>query len=488
MFTRSKKPTLRGPTSFAPRVGKSPAFISRYSSALLLILLVGLEAGVVRFVISDLRSANNEVQRMYASSVLGLRRIGSLQYDAQETRRSTLYALSTNDSNLQVVYADQSREADRRVTQGIVEYLQEAKLPRELELGQRLQKDWSDYLSVRNEVLGLILEGSTKEAVTLDLARGIPLFDRVRQSLEETQRLYDEQASQRLLNVANLSHRTVIRLVSVLLCTILLAGIFVWVLQKSKMASTLRFAQMQMDFAASVSHELRTPLSVLCSAVDNIADGVVSGKEQLAKYSSVLRNQSQQINALVSQVLLFASTQDGKSHYVMRPTNVSEVIDSAVMGTAVLVRKAGFSMEQNVAPSLPRVLGDSAALSQCLQNLITNALKYGEKGRWIAIHASCEESKDHRQKEVRIDVHDHGEGIDRGEMQRIFEPFYRSPAVVSKQIHGTGLGLPIAKSLAEAMGGRLSVMSEVGVGTVFTLRIPAFDDTNGTERKGLTRV
>jgi signal transduction histidine kinase len=143
-------------------------------------------------------------------------------------------------------------------------------------------------------------------------------------------------------------------------------------------------------------------------------------------------------------------------------------------------------MEQKIAPSLPPVLGDSAALSQCLQNLITNALKYGEKGRWIAIHASCEESKD--QKEVRIDVHDHGDGIDRGEMQRIFEPFYRSPAVVSKQIHGTGLGLPIAKSLAEAMGGRLSVMSEVGVGTVFTLRIPAFDDTNGTERKGLTRV
>lgn len=487
MDAGSKKATFSGPTSFAPRVGKSPAFLSRYSSALLLVLLVGLEAGVVRFVIRDLGSANSEVGRMYASSVLGLRRIGSLQYDAQETRRSTLYALSTSDSNLQVVYADQSREADRRVTQGIVEYLKEANLPREIELGQRLQKDWSDYLSVRNEVLGLILEGSTKEAVTLDLARGVPLFDRVRQSLEETQRLYDEQASERLLNVANLSHRTVIRLISVLLCTILLAGIFVWVLQKSKMASTLRLAQMQMDFAASVSHELRTPLSVLCSAVDNIADGVVSGKEQLARYAAVIRNQSQQINALVSQVLLFASTQDGKSHYVMGPTQICSVIDSAVMGTTELVRKAGFAIEQQVPPSLPPVLGDAAALSQCLQNLITNALKYGEKGRWIGIHASCEESKDHRQKEIRVDVHDRGQGIDRSEMQHIFEPFYRSPSVVSKQIHGTGLGLPIAKSLAEAMGGRLSVTSELGVGTVFTLRLPAFEENKRTERKGAMR-
>src|SRR5579863_1274738 len=131
------QPTMHGGgASFAPRVGHSPPFMSRYSSALLLLLLVGLEAGVVRFVIRDVRSANSEVQRMYAWSVLGLRRIGGLQYDTQETRRSTLYALTTNDSNLQVEYADQSREADRRVTDGIAEYLKQADLPREVELGQ----------------------------------------------------------------------------------------------------------------------------------------------------------------------------------------------------------------------------------------------------------------------------------------------------------------------------------------------------------------
>ena len=483
MSERGQKITARGAASFTPRVGKAPEFFSRYGSALLLVLLVGLEAGAVRFVIRDLRSADNEVQRMYASSVLGLRRIGSLQYDAQETRRSTLYALSTENSNLQVQYADQSRLADARVTAGIAEYLKEAELPGEIELGRRLQSDWSTYLAVRDEVLGLILEGSTKEAVALDLAKGVPLFERVRQSLDETQRLYDEQASQRLLNVANISRRSVIRLVSVLLCTILTAGVFVWVLQKSRMASTLQFARMQMDFAASVSHELRTPLAVLCSAVDNIADGVVTGKEQLARYASTIRNQSRQINGLVSQVLLFASTQDGKGRYVMRPTNIAEVIESAVVGINELVMKAGFTLEQHIAPSLPLVLCDATALSQCLQNLITNALKYGEKGRWIGIRAAGEESKDGRNHEVRIDVHDRGHGIERSEMQRIFEPFYRSPAAVSNQIHGTGLGLPIAKNLAEAMGGRLSVTSELGVGTIFTLRLPVFDEISEMEQK-----
>lgn len=474
MNDRAQTTSHEGAATFAPRVGRSPAFLTRYSSALFLLLLIGLEAGVVRFVIRDVRSANSEVQRMYASSVLGLHRIGSLQYDAQETRRSTLYALTTNDSNLQVLYADQSREADARVTAGIAEYLQQAQLPQEIELAHRLEKDWKAYLAARNEVLGTILEGSIKEAVTYDLAQGVPLFDRVRADLEETERLYDEQASQRLANVAALANRTVTRLVTVLAVTVLVAGVFVWVLQKDKMAGTMRMAKMQMDFAASVSHELRTPLAVLCSAVDNIADGVVSGKEQLAKYGTVIRNQSRQINGLVNQVILFVSTQDGKGRYALEPLTVSQVVDAAVMGTAELIRKAGFTLEQQISPGLPRILGDLPALSQCLQNLITNALKYGDQGRWIGIRASAEGGRDH--PEIRISVQDRGKGIDRTELHQIFEPFYRAKAAVSGQIHGTGLGLPIAKSLAEAMGGRISVTSEVGTGSTFTLHLPVEEE------------
>src|ERR1035438_4495243 len=135
---------------------------SRYNSALLLLLVFGVEVGVGIFVIRDLRTASAEAQQMYGRSVLGLRQIGELQYQAQETRRSTLYALTTNDSNLQVEYADQSREADRRVTEGIVAYLQRARTPNEIAVGRVLQHDWSAYLKVRDEVLASILEGSTR--------------------------------------------------------------------------------------------------------------------------------------------------------------------------------------------------------------------------------------------------------------------------------------------------------------------------------------
>jgi hypothetical protein len=192
------------------------------------------EVGVGIFVLRDLRQSYVQVQKMYEGSVRGLRRIGELQYEAQETRRSTLYALTTNDGNLQVNYADQSREADRLVTQGIAEYLAQAQLPQERSVGDRLTNDWKSYLKIRDEVLGLILEGSPKEAVDLDLAAGVPLFEEVRQDLEEIKRLYDDRASQRLSVVAGFFRRSVAKLLAAFGFGLLFASIALWAIQSSK--------------------------------------------------------------------------------------------------------------------------------------------------------------------------------------------------------------------------------------------------------------
>src|SRR5690348_12640279 len=324
------------------RNAAGPGLLSGYSSSLLLLLVFAVELGVGLFLLRDLRTANIEAQRMYAGSVLGLRRIGELQYQAQETRRATLYALTTSDSNLQVEYADQTRAADHRVTEGIAEYLQQARTPREIELGNSLSADWSAYLIVRDEVLASILEGSTKEAVARDLSGGVPLFDRVRQDLDEIKRQYDEQASQRLANVETTSHRSVLRLIGVIFFTLLFASGSVWAIQRSRVQSTLEFAKLQMDFVASVSHELRTPLSVICLAADNIADGLVGGKDQMDKYRSVIRNQSRQVTELVNQILLFASTQERPGQYVLRPLKVQDVIQSVLDATGALLKEADF--------------------------------------------------------------------------------------------------------------------------------------------------
>jgi signal transduction histidine kinase len=231
-----------------------------------------------------------------------------------------------------------------------------------------------------------------------------------------------------------------------------------------------RLAKMQMDFVAAVSHELRTPLAVISSAAENIADGVVDSREQMTRYGRAIKSQARQLIQLVEQVLLFAATGERRNHHHVRPLTVDELVKSALDATSGLVQEAGFTAERQVEPGLPRVIGDLGALSQCLQNLITNAVKYGGDARWIGILARRAESG-----EIEVSVEDKGPGIAAADLERIFEPFYRSESVAAAQIHGTGLGLPLAKSIAEAMGGRLTVASQEGRGSCFTLHLPAME-------------
>jgi signal transduction histidine kinase len=232
-----------------------------------------------------------------------------------------------------------------------------------------------------------------------------------------------------------------------------------------------RLAKLQMDFVTAVSHELRTPLTVISSAAENIAHGVVEGKQQLAQYGAVIGNQARKLFEMVEQILLFAAIREGHQRYSLRPLEVAEIIDSALSNTAGLIQEARFKVEQHIEQNLPQVTGDLSALSQCLQNLITNALKYGSDQRWIGIQARLAEHG-LRGKEIEISVSDHGIGIESADLPHIFEPFYRSPLVAAAQIHGTGLGLPLAKSIAEAMKGELTVKSVPGRGSTFSLHLP----------------
>jgi signal transduction histidine kinase len=231
-----------------------------------------------------------------------------------------------------------------------------------------------------------------------------------------------------------------------------------------------RLAQMQMDFVTAVSHELRTPLTVILSGADNICSGVVESGRQIKQYGAVIGGQARQLFALVEQILLFAATrQGGGLHYSLRPLDVEEVIDAALASTSELIAAGQFTVEREIPEDLPQIAGDAPAVSQCLQNLITNAVKYGNGDRWIGVRASVHEGA---VKEVQISVSDHGIGISDTDLPHIFEPFYRSPSVKAAQIHGTGLGLPLSRSIAEAMKGRLDVTSTPGRGSTFTLYVP----------------
>ncbi len=227
-------------------------------------------------------------------------------------------------------------------------------------------------------------------------------------------------------------------------------------------------AQMQMDFVAGVSHELRTPLTAILLAARNLEDGVV-GANGLVRYGVAIKNHAAQLSGLVEEILLFAETHSGRHVYKIEPVDVALGIQNTLDSLAPIVDASGFTVEEIVASDLPLVQGDAAAFSQCLQNLITNSLKYGGAQQWVGIRACVAESSG--RKEIRVSVEDRGIGIEVGELKQIFDPFYRSPEVVESQILGNGLGLPLTKTMVEAMGGKLTVASERGKGSIFTLHL-----------------
>lgn len=247
-----------------------------------------------------------------------------------------------------------------------------------------------------------------------------------------------------------------------------------------------RLARLQMDFVAGVSHELRTPLAVISSAAENIAHGVVEDKQQLVRYGNTIVKQSRQLTQLVEQVLLFAATQQPQRRLGHGQVNISEVIDSALEGTSSEVAAAGFTVERRIESSLPMVNGDFTALVRSLQNLITNAVKYGGENRWMRISAAAAVKNNGRIEEVKLTVEDKGIGIDKDEIKQIFEPFYRSPAVSESGIHGTGLGLPLARTIVEAMGGRITASSELGKGSAFSIHLPVAQEHTAEETQGAT--
>jgi signal transduction histidine kinase len=231
-----------------------------------------------------------------------------------------------------------------------------------------------------------------------------------------------------------------------------------------------RLARLQMDFVAGISHELRTPLAVISSAAENIAHGVVEDKQQLVRYGNTIVKQSRQLTQLVEQVLQFAATQQTQGRQGLGRVSIPEVVEAALEGTSSMVSEAGFTVERRIEPGLPPVSADFTALVRSLQNLITNAVKYGGEQRWLRVSAQAAPGKG---QEIEVAVEDRGIGIGKDEIEHIFEPFYRSPAVSESQIHGTGLGLPLARTIIESMGGKLTAKSELGKGSSFIIHLPA---------------
>jgi signal transduction histidine kinase len=229
-----------------------------------------------------------------------------------------------------------------------------------------------------------------------------------------------------------------------------------------------RLARQQMAFVAAVSHELRTPLAVICSAGENLADGVVEDGAQVKRYGSLIETEGRRLGDMVERVLQFAGISSGSQTRTSVEVDVAKVIADAIEGVAVDARDRGVSVTVRPHRALPPIAGDPDALRSAVQNIVGNAVKYSASGSAVEITAELLDGRI-----VRMRVADRGIGIDARDLPHIFKPFYRGRRAVDAQVRGTGIGLSVVQHVIRVHGGDVHVDSGAGEGTTVTVVLPA---------------
>jgi two-component system phosphate regulon sensor histidine kinase PhoR len=226
-------------------------------------------------------------------------------------------------------------------------------------------------------------------------------------------------------------------------------------------------SELQADFVSKVSHELRTPLTAIRLFAETI-ERAGDDEATRSKCTALLVSESERLSRLIERLLDWGRMAAGRKIYELRCERVPDIVGDAVAAYApqtLLGKDLALSVE--VAPDLPEVIVDRAAIVDALVNLVSNAHKYGGAPPTVRLLAALTPKG-----EVGISVTDNGEGIPRPEQGRIFEKFYRIDDRLSRTKEGSGLGLAIVKHVARAHRARVTVDSAPGQGSTFTLVLP----------------
>jgi two-component system phosphate regulon sensor histidine kinase PhoR len=258
-----------------------------------------------------------------------------------------------------------------------------------------------------------------------------------------------------------------------------------------------RLERLRQEFVANVSHELKTPLAVIKACVETLIDGAADDPTHRGPFLERIDEQADRLHALILDLLSLARIESGEQVFEMQSIALGPVVTACLerhraraegkrqqMVAHPPVEKNGTAEQQTLgaerldADSLPcpppcadastafAVWADEEAVSQILDNLIDNAVKYTPDGGRIAVTWRAEDDQ------VCLEVEDSGIGIPEADLPRVFERFYRVDKARSRELGGTGLGLSIVKHLVQAMNGSIMASSKLGQGTTFSVRLP----------------
>ncbi len=213
---------------------------------------------------------------------------------------------------------------------------------------------------------------------------------------------------------------------------------------------------------SDIAHELRNPLANVSGYLDAVADGVMAADDELL---GILRDETDHLGHLVEDLQTLTLADAGDLHFSEEPVDVAELLRSVQSVHSGRAEQAGVELSV-VGATEAVVTADLARLRQVVGNLVENAIRYSDAGTTVELAGLVDGS------DVVIEVRDEGIGIDPEQQRRIFERFHRVDASRTRATGGVGLGLSIAQRFAEAMGGSITVVSELGRGSTFSVRLP----------------
>jgi signal transduction histidine kinase len=221
------------------------------------------------------------------------------------------------------------------------------------------------------------------------------------------------------------------------------------------------------QYMRKVAHELKAPLGAVQMLLKVILDGLAGDvSEKSRELVERAEHRTRELAQLTQDLLALSRAREGTLAVEIAPVALGELVTDVVAQTQGLATQAGVTISSDIAPGLGPVQGDVAGLRQLVGNLVSNAVRYTPRGGSVAVRLQRTDSA------LRLEVEDTGIGIPEDDLPRIFEEFFRSANARSHTSDGTGLGLSIVKAVAEQHGGSVSVESEQGKGTRFTVDLP----------------
>jgi len=227
---------------------------------------------------------------------------------------------------------------------------------------------------------------------------------------------------------------------------------------------TERLELVRQEFLSNVSHELRTPLTAIIAFVETLENGAMEDAESSQRFLSIIRKNASRMHGLIDDILELTAIEGGNVRLRAAQIELHSLVQEVCASLAAKADAQNVTLRNDVAPEVT-VFADERRLEQMLTNLIDNGIKFSRDGGTVAI------SYESGTRDMIL-VRDNGDGIPAQHLERLFERFYRVDRARSRDMGGTGLGLAIVKHLALLHRGEVTVTSELGKGTTFTIHLP----------------